>query len=182
MGRFEITHTHLRTATVPFSYMPRDTSLFLTPAQPKASAAVWVASNCALADTDAAGRQTRVQTLMAAWPGAVDSYGQCLRNKEWPRGLEPLAGSAKMRLLSRYKFTIAFESTVAEGYVTEKFYQPLIAGSVPVYWGAPVIASFAPGPRSYVDASAFESMDALAKHLRYLDGNEEAYAEYLGEP
>ena len=45
MGRFEITHTHLRTATVPFSYMPRDTSLFLTPAQPKASAAVWVASN-----------------------------------------------------------------------------------------------------------------------------------------
>lgn len=38
---------------------------------------------------------------------------------------------------------MAFENVIAMDYVTEKFYDPLIAGSVLVYLGAPNIADFA---------------------------------------
>ena len=70
----------------------------------------------------------------------VDSYGTCLQNKPWPEGLAPLHGSRKLSLLARYKFTLAFENSRAAGYVTEKLFQPLIAGSLPIYWGAPDVA------------------------------------------
>jgi len=46
---------------------------------------------------------------------------------------------------------------------------------VPVVWGAPDIARFAP-PDSYIDASAFASGAALAAHLARVGGDEAAYA------
>ncbi|CAI7813639.1 unnamed protein product, partial [Closterium sp. NIES-54] len=53
---------------------------------------------------------------------------------------------------SHYLFSLAIENTRAPGYVTEKFFYPLEAGTVPIYIGAPDIAAFAP-PDSYIDAS-----------------------------
>ena len=35
--------------------------------------------------------------------------------------------------------------------------QPLLAGAIPVYLGAPNIAEFAPGPHSFLDIRQFES-------------------------
>eukprot|EP00960_Hanusia_phi_P059267 764116-Hanusia_phi.AAC.5 len=43
------------------------------------------------------------------------------------------------------------ENSFVDDYVTEKFYQALIAGSVPVYLGAPNIHEFAPSPNSFID-------------------------------
>lgn len=45
-------------------------------------------------------------------------------------------------------------------------------------WGAPDIARHAPGPGSYIDASEFESPQALADFLRALAADDEAYASY----
>ena len=42
-------------------------------------------------------------------------------------------------------------------------------------WGAPDIARYAPGPGSYIDASAFPSAAALAQHLAALDADDAAY-------
>lgn len=38
--------------------------------------------------------------------------------------------------MRRYKFTIAFENQSYPGYVTEKIADALMAGTVPIYWGA----------------------------------------------
>ena len=110
----------MQTADVQFSYMPRNTSLFLTPPRPKTAAAavVWVASNCAMGEgaVSRAKRVARLMELMAAWSGQVDSYGACLNNKPWPKPPPtPLAGSVKMAVLSTYKFTLAFENSRATG-------------------------------------------------------------------
>ena len=45
-------------------------------------------------------------------------------------------------------------------------------------WGAPDIARYAPGPGSYIDASAFPSPAALVAHLQALDADDAAYASY----
>ena len=44
-----------------------------------------------------------------------------------------------LRLVSRYKFTLAFENAIADDYITEKLWRPLKLGSVPVYFGSPSV-------------------------------------------
>ncbi|CAI5462750.1 unnamed protein product [Closterium sp. Yama58-4] len=67
---------------------------------------------------------------------------------------------------SHYLFALAIENTRAPGYVTEKFFYPLEAGTVPIYIGAPDIAAFAP-PDSYIDASGLSPAEvgALVKRI-----------------
>jgi len=66
----------------------------------------------------------------------VDSYGSCLHNRDFPSeggGRHDMSGpERKTELLASYRFTLAFENTWTRDYVTEKFFQPLLAGSVPV--------------------------------------------------
>jgi len=106
----------------------------------------------------------------------VDSYGKMLNNKR----LEKDEGQdTKGNVISGYKFTVAFENAIAMDYVTEKFYQPLIAGSVPVYLGAPNIEEFAPGKQCYINVNSFSSVRSLADYLLELDADEGRYQEYL---
>lgn len=46
--------------------------------------------------------------------------------------------------LRRYQFYLAFENTCEQGYVTEKVYNALDAGIVPVYLGAPDLDIYVP--------------------------------------
>ena len=46
---------------------------------------------------------------------------------------------SKVSFISNYKFTIAFENTAMGGYSTEKILHPLIARSIPIYWGDPFL-------------------------------------------
>src|SRR5690606_8175554 len=84
---------------------------------------------------------------------AVDAYGACLNNRSWD---EDLGRPTKNATFARYPFTLALENSVAEDYVTEKFYDPLLMGSVPVYLGAPNVGEFAPGDGCYLDVRDFD--------------------------
>lgn len=44
-----------------------------------------------------------------------------------------------LKFMARYKFIIAYENGVCHDYITEKFWRPLIAGSIPIYFGSPSI-------------------------------------------
>jgi Glycosyltransferase family 10 (fucosyltransferase) C-term/Fucosyltransferase, N-terminal len=123
---------------------------------------------------DASGRGALLQKLMQEMP--VDSYGRIHRNRSAPSDGPILS---KQQIISRYKFTFAFENAISRDYVTEKFFDPLLAGSVPVYLGAPNVEEFAPGDHCFIDASRFDSPRALAQYLMALDADQKAYAEYL---
>ena len=71
----------------------------------------------------------------------------------------------KHDLLGQYKFTIAFENTAYPGYVTEKIIDAMVAGSVPIYLGAPDIGNHVP-QNAFIDASAFPNPLALADRLQ----------------
>lgn len=74
------------------------------------------------------------------------------------------------------KFTLAFENSRARDYVTEKFFWPIDAGSIPIAYGAPNVALFAPGgPNSAIDAyeytyvperNIWENMSGIREDLR----------------
>ncbi len=85
----------------------------------------------------------------------------------------------KMELLKDYKFYLAFENTNEKDYVTEKYFQSLKAGAIPVYMGAPNIDDFKPGEPSIIKVSDFESPKALADYLLFLNRTEPAYLKYL---
>jgi hypothetical protein len=87
--------------------------------------------------------------------------------------------ATRLAVIAGYKFTLAFENAIARDYVTEKFFDPLIAGSVPVYLGAPNVAELAPADHCFIDVTDFRSPQDLAEYLLALDEDDAAYGEYL---
>ena len=60
---------------------------------------------------------------------------------------EPLKGMVHedfYRVLAKYKFTMATENAVCDDYITEKYWRPLRAGSVPIVFGSPKIKASRP--------------------------------------
>jgi Glycosyltransferase family 10 (fucosyltransferase) C-term len=82
------------------------------------------------------------------------------------RRLDPDRGTAtKLATIARYKFTLAFENSICRDYVTEKFFKPLVAGSVPVYLGAPNIRELATAEHCFIDTADFEGPAELPAYL-----------------
>jgi alpha-1,3-fucosyltransferase 10 len=107
----------------------------------------------------------------------VASYGAFLPTM-------PEAGTFKTReqrlaVCARHKFTLAFENSISDDYVSNKLFEAWIAGSVPVYLGARNVAQFAPSKRSYVDVTDFDGPVELARYLNHLAGHDDEYEEYL---
>lgn len=107
---------------------------------------------------------------------AIDSYGRFLKNRsmEGP----DLGAATKLETIGRYPFCIAFENSVCADYVTEKLFDPLKAGTVPVYLGASNVKDYAP-QHSYVDASDFADARELAAYLRHLLATPREYEAYF---
>lgn len=81
----------------------------------------------------------------------------------------------KMKVMSEYKFAICYENASYKGYITEKLYDALAVGTIPVYRGAPDIESIVP-KNCFIDGAQFENYAALHKHLASLP--EAACEEY----
>ncbi|KAG0356311.1 4-alpha-L-fucosyltransferase [Podila minutissima] len=102
------------------------------------------------------------------------SYGECLNNKEVPKGLGNDEGDQgiwmlkKLKILSGYPFVFAAENSNCVGYVTEKIYNALEVGAIPIYMGASDIADFVP-EGSYVDVSKFKSFDEVVEYIKTVD-------------
>jgi hypothetical protein len=111
----------------------------------------------------------------------VDSYGKCLRNAEWPAELLAQHGNKyaqKAVIMRRYRFYLAFENSNEPDYVSEKIYNALAEGVVPVYMGAPNVALYTPS-RSFINAADFETPAALAAYLKHLLATPAEYDAYL---
>lgn len=76
------------------------------------------------------------------------------------------------------KFHLALEHTSQSGYMSEKVWQCLRVGTVPIYYGAPEAGFFLP-PHSTIFVRDYGSHDELIDYLLYLDKNDTAYLEYL---
>jgi alpha(1,3/1,4) fucosyltransferase len=104
----------------------------------------------------------------------VDSGGRLLNNIGGPV-------KDKLEFISRYKFTIAFENSSFPGYTTEKIFEPMQMGSLPIYWGNPLVhLDF--NPRSFLNFFDYSSLDALVERVVEIDRNDELYCSYVRQP
>jgi hypothetical protein len=175
MSRFDLTISHhldadvLNTYFNPRTYRDGELQLRAEPRPKSGFAAIFMSGTM-----DVSGRTRYLSELMRHMP--VSSFGRLLRNQR----VRPDRGRpTRLETIGGFKFTLAFENAIAEDYVTEKFYDPLCAGSVPVYLGAPNVDRLAPSTDSYIDVSDFPGPRELAERLLELDADDEQYGTYF---
>ncbi|XP_073410525.1 3-galactosyl-N-acetylglucosaminide 4-alpha-L-fucosyltransferase FUT3-like [Dendrobates tinctorius] len=92
-----------------------------------------------------------------------------------------LTKKEQIETLSTYKFYLAFENSIHEDYISEKFwYNVLSSGCVPVVLGPPRAnyERFIPGD-AFIHVDDFSSPEELASYLLRLDKDEEKYKQYF---
>lgn len=78
---------------------------------------------------------------------------------------------SKFDVLANYRFSLCFENMPMTGYVTEKIFDCLYAGTVPIYWGAPDIESLVP-PEAFVDMRKYQGFDEVCDFVQNMPDQE----------
>ena len=168
-------------ADIPAVYMFNPTSSDFNikfrapPKLPKRTDALMAAfiSNCANVN----GRLDVLKELIELI--GVHSYGVCEHNIDEPEDSGVNRGEQKRQLSGEYKFLFTPENTNDMSYATEKVYDALAMGAIPVYLGAPDIYRFIPDPSAVINAADFNSTAALAKYLIELGNDDEKYMKHF---
>ncbi|KAM3858975.1 4-galactosyl-N-acetylglucosaminide 3-alpha-L-fucosyltransferase 9-like [Diretmus argenteus] len=84
------------------------------------------------------------------------------------------------KTVSSCKFYLAFENSVYKDYITEKLYNPMMMGTVPVVLGPPRLnyEDHISGD-SFIHVDDFVSPKELAERMLYLDQNHAEYMSYF---
>lgn len=83
--------------------------------------------------------------------------------------------------MSKHRFTICFENASFPGYTTEKIVDAKVSGSVPIYWGDPLINDVF-NPKCFINVSDYGTIDRAIEAVMDLENNPSKYEEKLREP
>lgn len=125
------------------------------------------------------GRGVRKQLFNALTQiDEIASGGDFLNNTD----IKKLYNDNKWEFIRNYKFNICPENSNKEGYVTEKIFEAINAGCIPVYWGS----NNNPEPEVLnKDAILFysgpESVEKLNATVFELHTNEKLYKEFIAQ-
>lgn len=86
---------------------------------------------------------------------------------------------SKYEVLSLYDFALCFENMSMKGYITEKIFDCLYAGTIPLYLGAKDIADLIPED-VYIDCRRFSSWEEMHAKVMQLSGDEIKYMRAAG--
>jgi hypothetical protein len=97
----------------------------------------------------------------------------------WPRTYVTFKGEVphKRPVLKKYRFCFCYEnSNNTPGYITEKIFDCLVSGCVPIYWGAENITDYVPED-CFIDRRNFANNQDLYEFLKSM--SKEEYEKYL---
>jgi hypothetical protein len=95
----------------------------------------------------------------------------------------PLPGFEKEKraYIRKFKFTFAFENSSYPGYTTEKLLDPLLCGSIPLYWGNKLaFKDF--NPKSFLNYHDCSGDEEFIEKIIQYDNDKNLYLEMLSEP
>lgn len=99
------------------------------------------------------------------WDVAID-FTKRLRDLHFAN--RPAECSNKIQTLGKFRFNLALENCIFPGYLTEKIFDAMLAGTVPIYLGAPDIEDFVP-KECFVDFRDYNDFKELWKDIAAWD-------------
>lgn len=133
----------------------------------KTRLALWLVSNCKTPSNREGFAKELAKFIQ------VDVVGKCGAMSCSPKNSTKCYESAS----KVYFFYLAFENSICTDYVTEKFYNALKWGMVPVVLGGANYSALVP-QGSYVDALSFRNVRHLADHLKQVAADSLLYNSY----
>lgn len=82
----------------------------------------------------------------------------------------------KYQVYNQYRFALCLENDVELNYITEKIFDCLVSGIVPIYLGAPNIREYIP-ETCYICYEQFESIEKMMCYLKNM--SKEEYNKYI---
>ncbi len=110
----------------------------------------------------------------------VASAGTLLNNMPDGKTVNWLDDS-KTNFQRQSKFTICFESTAHEGFITEKITDAFSSDTIPIFFGSSNITDFF-NKDAFINVSDYESLDAVVESVKELDQDDEKYLNMLRQP
>ena len=111
----------------------------------------------------------------------VDSAGKVLNNMGHVLDWGVVGNEGKLKFITPYKFTMAFENESYPGYTTEKLVQPMLVNSLAIHWGNPVVGRDF-NTRSFIDVHDYSSFNAAVDAIIEIDQNDTLYRQYMSQP
>lgn len=125
-------------------------------------------------------RRKTIRYFESRWPAQFDLYGvgwdrpATLMERIAPFFKEPYPSyrgpvANKWDVFPRYRFSVCYENIRDEpGWITEKIFDSMRAGCVPIYWGAPNITDYV-DQEAFIDRRKFSSDEELERYLLSID-------------
>lgn len=110
----------------------------------------------------------------------VESPGRYLNNMN-DSTVVSFLDSSKTDFQRKCKFTLCFESTKHEGFITEKITDAFFSDTIPVYYGSSTVTDIF-NPKAFINCSDYSSFDEAIEKIIELDRDDEKYLEMLSQP
>ncbi len=111
----------------------------------------------------------------------VDSGGPLFNNIGRLVGDGDFSVKSKLDFLGQYRFNICFENASHTGYVTEKLYQALLSGTIPVYWGCPVVDHDF-NKKAFINRNDFNSDEETIAEVMRINADPGVWLDMVEEP
>ncbi|MDJ0531163.1 MAG: glycosyltransferase family 10 [Xenococcaceae cyanobacterium MO_207.B15] len=86
----------------------------------------------------------------------------------------------KIEFQASCKFSIAFENSSHVGYTTEKLITPMLAGSIPIYWGNSRVAELF-NAKTFINCHDYRSFSDVIEYVKLLDNDDKLYKKVLNQ-
>lgn len=125
----------------------------------------------------------------------VDKYGKAYKKHlKWPEDI-PNKFTNKHLLIKKYKFCLAIENTINyvkwgqmhsdpidNDYITEKLWDCMRAGSIPIYFGAENAKKYFPTNTSIIFFKDFENYNKVVEYVLKVKNNSKILNQYINWP
>lgn len=146
--------------------------------------AAYISNHCLRPRLKNSGRDNVVKVLKRQ-KVRIDGLGRCMQSIDKRHVLKPRTNDTyqdlihKRKAISNYLFYLAFENQIEPWYVTEKVFDALYAGIVPVYLGdAATCKQLLPDPKAAIFLQDFNNMNDFILYLKMLMKNEQVYEKH----